>query len=115
MIRRIRSWLSRSAFSKAVGDLLSGALRDLGVPSVRVTEKLRAAWSAAADEAWRERARLRRLEGGVLEVGVTSASLRDELTNFHRDRLLAVLRTALPDVPLIGLRFVADPADGDGV
>lgn len=100
---------------KAVGDLVSGALRDLGVPSMRVTQKLQAAWSAAAEESWREQTRLRRLEGGVLEVGVSSAALRDELVNFHKDRLLTVLRTALPDVPLIGVRFLADPADGDGI
>ena len=94
---------------------MSGALKDLGVPSMRVTEKLRSAWSDAADESWRDETRLRRLEGGVLEVGVRSAALRDELVNFHKDRLLAVLRTALPEVPLIGVRFVADPVDGDGV
>jgi len=100
---------------RAVGDLVSGALKDLGVPSMRVTERLRTAWATASEESWRERTRLRRLEGGVLEVGVSSAVLRDELANFHKDRLLAVLRAALPDVPLIGMRFVTDPADGDGV
>jgi len=100
---------------KPVGDLVSGALKDLGVPSMRVTAKLSAAWAAVAEETWRSHTRLRRIEGGVLEVGVSSPSLRDELANFHKDRLLAVLRTALPDVPLISVRFVADPADGDGV
>jgi hypothetical protein len=91
------------------------ALKDLGVPSVRVTQKLQGAWQAAGEEAWRGRTRLRRLEGGVLEVSVSSAALRDELANFHKDRLMSVLRAALPDVPLIGMRFVTDPVDGDGV
>ncbi len=100
---------------RPVADLVGGAMRALGVPSARVTEKLRGAWRQASDEAWRETTHLRRLEGGVLDVGVASEALRAELTNFHRDRLLAVLRTALPDVPLIGLRFVTDPADGEGV
>ena len=100
---------------KVVGDLMAGALRDLGVPSMRVTQKLRTAWERSTEDAWRGRTRLRRLEGGVLEVGVNSAALRDELANFHKDRLLAVLRAALPDVPLIGMRFVTDPVDGDGV
>ena len=83
-------------------------MRSLGIPSVKVSEKLTQAWDAAADDAWRHQTGLRRLEGGVLEVGVTSDALRDELTNFHRERLLAVLRAALPDVPLVGIRFLSD-------
>ena len=100
---------------RAVGDLVGGALRSLGVPSAKLTEGLRRAWALAADDAWRDHTRLRRIEGGVLDVGVSSESLRAELTNFHRDRLLAVMRAALPDTPLVALRFVTDPADGDGV
>ena len=69
----------------------------------------------AVEEHWRDDVRLRRFEGGVLEVGVDSSSLRDELENFHRARLMSVLRAALPDTPLVGLRFIADPVDGDGV
>jgi len=100
---------------KPVGDLMSGALKELGVPSLRVTQKLQMAWNSATEESWGGRTRLRRLEGGILEVGVSSSALRDELANFHKDRLMAVLRTALPDTPLIGIRFMTDPADGDGV
>ena len=100
---------------KPLGDFMSGALKELGVPSMRVTQRLKTAWHDAAEEAWRDRTRLRRLEGGILHVGVASAALRDELANFHKDRLMAVLRTALPDTPLIGIRFMSDPADGDGV
>ena len=93
---------------------MSGALRSLGVPSVKVTEKLTRAWETACEDSWYGRTSLRRLEGGVLEVGVDSEALRDELTNFHRERLLAVLRTALPDVPLVGIRFLSDTASGSG-
>lgn len=98
-----------------VGELVGGALRSLGVPSVKLTEGLRSAWGLAADEAWRDRTRLRRIEGGVLEVGVSSEALRAELTNFHRERLLTVMRAALPDTPLVAIRFVTDPADGEGL
>jgi hypothetical protein len=109
-----RAWKARSA-----GELMGGALRSLGMPSVKVTEKLERAWRDASDDRWHEHTSLRRLDGGVLEVGVNSDALRDELTNFHRARLLAVLRAALPDVPLVGIRFLTDgssdsPADGDG-
>ena len=105
----------RARTPRSAAELLPRALRSLGIPSARVTEKLRSAWSAACEETWRGRTLLRRLEGGVLEVGVSSAALRDELTNYHRGRLLTVLRAALPDVPLVAIRFVSDPADGDGV
>ena len=105
----------RTRRTQPVGDLLGGALRSLGVPSSRITEAIRDAWHAAAADAWRGHTTLRRLEGGVLEIGVRSEALRDELTNFHRERLLAVLRAALPGTPLIGMRFVSDPADGEGV
>lgn len=97
---------------------MSGAMRSLGVPSAKVTEKLARAWAEACEESWRDHTSLTRLEGGVLEVGVASDALRDELTNFHRTRLLAVLRAALPDVPLVGIRFLTDgetrqTADGE--
>lgn len=104
---------SRSA-ARSAGELLPAALRSLGVPSVRLTRKLEDAWRAASDESWHGQTTLVRLVGGVLDVGVRSAALRDELANFHRERLLAVLRTALPDVPLIGMRFVNETSGGGG-
>lgn len=85
---------------------MSKVLRDLGVPSRRVGDRLQRAWLACAEPVWVDRTSLRRIEGGVLEVGVTSAPLREELAHFHQERLLGVLQTALPDVPLIGLHFV---------
>jgi hypothetical protein len=69
-----------------------------------------------AQPAWRPHVRLARLQGGVLEVAVASAPLREELAQFHAPRLLAVLRQALPDTTLVGLRFVAgedaEPREG---
>ena len=100
--------------AKAVGDLVLSALRDLGMPSRRLTQKVHAAWERAADPAWAGKAVPIKLVGGVLVVGVSSASLRQELTQFHRDRLLSVLKAALPDQPLVGLRFTAEtPAPSD--
>lgn len=108
----------RAYKARPASELMSAALRSLGMPSVKVTEKLAVAWGEACEESWRDHTSLCRLEGGVLEIGVTSDALRDELTNFHRTRLLAVLRAALPDVPLIGIRFLTDgearqTADGE--
>lgn len=104
----------RAYRARSASELVGGALRSLGLPSVKVTDKLTRAWDAACEDTWRGRTSLRRLEGGVLEVGVDSEALRDELSNFHRERLLAVLRAALPDVPLVGIRFLSDTSSGSG-
>jgi len=92
---------------QAVGDLVSAALKGLGVPPTRVGAPLEQAFERAVDPAWRGQVRLERLQAGVLDVGVTSAALKDELTQFHGARLLAVLREAVPSVPLTRVRFLA--------
>jgi hypothetical protein len=99
---------------RAVGDLVAGALKDLGVPSARLTKRVHDAWALAADPAWRGQTEPLALVGGVLQVGVRSSSLRHELASFHRARLLSVLKAALPDVTLVGLRFTSEiPAPDD--
>jgi hypothetical protein len=89
-----------------VDAVVPSALRSLGVASVRATKAVRAAWEAAADPSWRGVAEPEELVGGWLVIGVASAALREELAQFHRARLLDVLKTALPNVPIVGLRFV---------
>ena len=97
---------SRSA--QPIGDLVSGALRGLGVPSRAVSRRLFEAWTECADPVWANRARPIRLFGGVLVVGVSSASLRLELAQFHAERLLAALRARLPKDPITALRFSSE-------
>jgi hypothetical protein len=91
---------------------MPAVLKDLGVPSARVTRKVHEAWARVADPSWGAKTVPLRLVGGVLVVGVGSSSLRHELAQFHRERLLAVLRTALPDLPLIAIQFTADQPSG---
>ena len=97
-----------------VGDLVSGALKDLGMPSARLTRRVTQAWERACDASWRARTVPLSLNGGVLQIGVTSAALQQELSQFHRTRILAVLKAALPDVPLIAVRFTAHADEGRG-
>lgn len=99
--------MRRRSQARPAGAFVSAALKDLGVVPARVAAPLEAAWNQLADPAWRPHVRLERMQGGVLEVAVTSAPLREELAQFHAPRLLAVLRQALPDTTLVGLRFVA--------
>lgn len=95
-----------------VGTLVSAALRGLGVPSQRVTAALQQAFDEAIDPAWRGHVRLEALQAGVLDVGVSSAALREEIAQFHAPRLLAVLRAACPDVPLARLRVLSAAPSG---
>ena len=92
----------------AIGDLVAPALRGLGVPSARLTRRVQEAWSLAANPEWQDETVPLRLVGGVLVVGVRSAALRQEIAQFHRDRLLSVLKAALPDVSLVAIRFTAE-------
>lgn len=98
----------RGGAPRAIGELVTGALRGLGVPSRAVSRRLQAAWIDVADPAWAGRARPVRCVGGALVVGVSSAPLRLELAEFHAERLLAALRARLPDDPITSLRFAPD-------
>jgi len=75
------------------------------MPSKKLGGRVEAAWQQAAEPTWRGKVQPARLTGGVLVIEVASAALREELAQFHRARLLDVLKTALPDVPLVGIRF----------
>ncbi len=90
------------------GELVAGALKELGVPSRAVGERLTQAWAQACDPAWLEHTRVRSHLGGVMEVAVDSASLREELAQFHRERLLGVLQTSMSGFPLVGIRFTLE-------
>jgi hypothetical protein len=90
------------------GELVAGALKEMGVPSRAVGERLTQAWSQACDPSWVAHTRVRSHLGGVMEVAVDSASLREELAQFHRERLLGVLQTSMSGFPLIGIRFTLE-------
>jgi len=106
-----RAWKSATRARReaiAVGDLVAPALRELGMPSTRLTRRVQEAWQCAVDPAWKGETVPLRLVGGVLVVGIRSAALRQEIAQFHRERLLSVLKAALPDVSLVALRFTAE-------
>jgi hypothetical protein len=89
-----------------VDQVLPAVLSSLGVPSQTLSRQVLDAWDRAADERWRAETSPQALSAGVLVVGVTSSALRQELQEFHRARLLEVLKASLPRVPLVRLHFV---------
>jgi predicted nucleic acid-binding Zn ribbon protein len=81
------------------------ALRGWG----RLQERLRLeqAWTEAAGAEFAPHTRVNGLRKGVLEVTVASAVLLQELSHFHKRRILEALRRLLPHTPLSDLRFRA--------
>jgi predicted nucleic acid-binding Zn ribbon protein len=79
----------------------------------RKSERLRleAAWEAALEAILplplRQHTRVASLRRGVLEVEVNAAPLMQELNQFHKRRLLAALRQALPGTTIADIRFRA--------
>jgi predicted nucleic acid-binding Zn ribbon protein len=68
---------------------------------------LERAWEQAAGPDVAPQTRVDALRRGVLEVVVANAVLLQELTHFHKRRLLAELRGRLPNTPITDLRFRA--------
>ena len=98
---------NRGGPARAIGESVSGALRALGMPTRAASRRVMTAWATAADPAWRGRAAPARLIGGTLVVEVSSASLREELAQFHAPRLLEVMKKLLPEEPIVAIRFEA--------
>jgi predicted nucleic acid-binding Zn ribbon protein len=78
-------------------------LRGWGRRSGRI--HLENAWSRAIDEQARQRTRVLSLRRGVLEVEVNDSVLMQELSSFHRRRLLDVLKKSLPNENVKDLKF----------
>ena len=66
---------------------------------------LERAWADVAGEQFAPHTRVGALRRGVLEVQVGNAVLLQELTHYHRRRLLEQLRARLPGTPITDLRF----------
>jgi predicted nucleic acid-binding Zn ribbon protein len=68
---------------------------------------LEKAWQESAGKEVAEQTRVAQLRRGVLEITVGNAVLLQELTHFHKRRLLEQLRRRLPNTPITDLRFRA--------
>jgi predicted nucleic acid-binding Zn ribbon protein len=101
----------RGGTPSEIGDVVPEALKSLGLAPRAVSKRMESAWAQASEGRWAGKTRPVRWQGGVLFVEVTSEPLKAELTQFHAERLLPVLRTLLPDDPIVGLRFEAGRAD----
>jgi hypothetical protein len=72
---------------------------------------LEKAWLEAAGKEAAAQTRVGNLRRGVLEITVGNAVLLQELTHFHKRRLLEQLRQRLPGTTITDLRFRAGVVD----
>jgi predicted nucleic acid-binding Zn ribbon protein len=94
-----------------LGDILSRLFLSRGWARKSERLRLEAAWEAALEALaplpLRQHTRVASLRRGVLEVEVNAAPLMQELNQFHKRRLLAALRQALPGTTIADIRFRA--------
>lgn len=88
-----------------VGDVLGRLFVSRGWGRNAERAKLEGAWQAAAADIAVAETRVLSVRRGVLEVEVRSPILHQELTQFHKRRLLGLLREALPGMKLTDLKF----------
>jgi predicted nucleic acid-binding Zn ribbon protein len=92
---------------EGLGEVLSRLFASRGWGRKQGRLQLEKAWAEAAGEEVAAHTRPGALRRGVLEVTVDNAVLLQELTHFHKRRLLQQLRQKLPGTPLHDLRFRA--------
>ena len=88
-----------------IGEVLSRLFAARGWGRVQDRLHLERAWTQAAGPEVAPKTRVTALKRGVLEVEVKNAILLQELTQFHKRRLLEALRRILGGVKLTDLRF----------
>lgn len=90
-----------------LGEILSRLFTARGWGRRQGRLHLEKAWAEAAGPEIAAQTRVGNLRRGVLEVLVGNAVLLQELSHFHRRRLLEQLRARLPGTPITDLRFRA--------
>ena len=90
-----------------LGEILSRLFAARGWGRRQGRLHLERAWADAVGPEFAAHTRPSAIRRGVLEVVVDNAVLLQELTHYHKRRLLEQLRRRLPDTPLTDLRFRA--------
>ncbi len=97
--------VSTAKDSLALASAISQLFAIKGYASDRGNAQLVAAWKELAGERIAERAAILGVNRGVLQVGVSSAAMLGELASFHKDRLVADLKSRYPALKLRDIKF----------
>ena len=88
-----------------IGDILGRLFTQRGWGRRSARQQLEAAWETAAGEQYANHSRVLLLKKGVLEVEVNDAVLMQEMSSFHRRKLLDKMKKALPTSTIKELKF----------
>src|SRR5262245_3309964 len=67
--------------------------------------QLEKAWADVVEPRFRDHTRVLLVRKGVLEIEVNQAIVMQELSSFHKRKLLEKMQRALPSTPINELRF----------
>lgn len=90
-----------------VGEILSRLFAARGWGRKQERLRFEQAWATAAGPDHALHSKIGALRRGVLEILVDNAPLLQEMTHYHKRRLLQSLREQLPNVTITDLRFRA--------
>jgi predicted nucleic acid-binding Zn ribbon protein len=89
---------------KPLGEILPGVLKNLGITERIEEESLFGSWREIVGDAVARRSAPRRINKGILIVGVENNAWMQEI-RFHRKEILARIKERFPGVPIKGIRL----------
>ena len=95
---------------KRAADVVADIVQRRGYARQRTAAAWEQAWKDAAGDYWRKFTRAAKVQRGVLEVIVANSLVAQEL-GFEKERLLASVRAAAPQLCIRDIRFRIGPVE----
>lgn len=86
--------------------VLQNLVRRKGLAEQSAEQELDRVWKTVAGKRAADSSYVRKLRGGVLEIGVTNRAILEELNSYLRQDLLLAMQQQYPDPPIVSLKFV---------
>ena len=90
----------------SLGRLLDHVVRRRGIAEKSGQQELNSMWAAVAGERIGQRSFVRRLRGGVLEIGVRNGAVLEELSSYLKHDLLQTIQSKHSELNIQSLKFV---------
>jgi hypothetical protein len=104
--RRRQEEMSSFDRPSSLGRLLDLVVRRRGIAEKSGQEKLSTMWAEVAGERIGQKSYVRRLRGGVLEVGVRNGAVLEELSSYLKHDLLTEIQSKHIELKIQSLKFV---------
>lgn len=99
----------RSRGPKPLSEVLSALMGARGYGRLKGRRDLETAWETAVGEQINARTRVGGLRHGVLTIVVSHPALLEELSAFHKPRILEAIQQAVPEAGIKTLKFRVGP------